>query len=110
MVESILAIWKCGAAYVPVDPNYPAARVEQILNDAKPRLIVVQSVNALSGFPVSGAIVSLEAIDSSPYSSMPLKSCAVPHGLAYVIYTSGSSGRPKGVMVEHRGMLNHILG
>jgi amino acid adenylation domain-containing protein/non-ribosomal peptide synthase protein (TIGR01720 family) len=111
MVESILAIWKCGAAYVPVDPNYPAERVGRILADAKPRLIITESAAALANLPPEAVVVCLDAVfSSSPVAVVLLQSKASPHGLAYVIYTSGSTGRPKGAMVEHRGMLNHILG
>jgi amino acid adenylation domain-containing protein/non-ribosomal peptide synthase protein (TIGR01720 family) len=110
MVESILAIWKCGAAYVPIDPSYPAARLEQILADAKPCLIIAESANALAHLPLTATVVSLDAISLAPLIGLPLQSRAVPHGLAYVIYTSGSTGKPKGAMVEHRGILNHILG
>ena len=112
MVESILAIWKCGAAYVPVDPNYPAARIERILADAKPRLILVESAAALAGLTTGkAAVVCLDALlPDRTAPPPPFQSKASPHGLAYVIYTSGSTGQPKGAMVEHRGMTNHILG
>ncbi|HEY1403312.1 MAG TPA: amino acid adenylation domain-containing protein, partial [Pyrinomonadaceae bacterium] len=111
MVESILAIWKCGAAYVPVDPNYPAERIERILAGARPRLIITESDDALAGLPSEAVVVRLDAISApSPADAAPLQSKASPHGLAYVIYTSGSTGKPKGAMVEHRGMINHILG
>ncbi|HYY96397.1 MAG TPA: amino acid adenylation domain-containing protein, partial [Pyrinomonadaceae bacterium] len=110
MVESILAVWKCGAAYVPVDPNYPAERIERILADAKPRLILAESDAALASLPAESPLVRLDALPLSSTAPTPIESKALPHGLAYVIYTSGSTGRPKGAMVEHRGMLNHILG
>jgi amino acid adenylation domain-containing protein len=110
MVESILAVWKCGAAYVPVDPNYPAERIERILADAKPRLILADGDAALANLPAASPVVRLDALPPSPVAPAPIASKALPHGLAYVIYTSGSTGKPKGAMVEHQGMLNHILG
>ncbi|MET0649944.1 MAG: amino acid adenylation domain-containing protein, partial [Pyrinomonadaceae bacterium] len=110
LAEAILAVWKCGAAYLPVDPSYPAERVERILEDARPRLILAESAAALAGLKARTAVLCLDAVSlSAPEPARPA-SKASPQGLAYVIYTSGSTGRPKGAMVEHRGMLNHVLG
>ncbi|MEU5692153.1 non-ribosomal peptide synthase/polyketide synthase [Actinosynnema sp. NPDC020468] len=90
VVTAILAVQKAGGAYLPVDRDLPAERVEFLLSDAKPA-VVLDSWPDLSGYP------------DTPPSPGPR-----PEHAAYVIYTSGSTGRPKGVVVEHR-QLNHLL-
>ena len=107
MMETILAIWKCGAAYVPVDPAYPAQRVETLLTLARPAVIVgtdCQPPPALASIP----LVDPARVPAHQDAEAPTPRCR-PADLAYVIFTSGSTGQPKGAMVEHRGMLNHVL-
>ncbi|WP_143137266.1 non-ribosomal peptide synthetase, partial [Burkholderia ubonensis] len=108
MLETILAIWKCGAAYVPVDPAYPARRVEAILASARPTIIVATDCvppPALSSIPT----VDPSRLPDDRGADAPSAPRCRPADLAYVIFTSGSTGQPKGAMVEHRGMLNHVL-
>ncbi|WP_175804707.1 non-ribosomal peptide synthetase [Burkholderia ambifaria] len=110
MLETILAIWKCGAAYVPVDPAYPAQRVETILTLARPTVIVATDCvppPALASIP----LVDPSRLPDHPGAEAPapVTPRCRPVDLAYVIFTSGSTGQPKGAMVEHRGMLNHVL-
>ncbi|SCZ39646.1 MULTISPECIES: non-ribosomal peptide synthetase [Burkholderia] len=108
MLETILAIWKCGAAYVPVDPAYPAQRVETILTLARPSIIVGADRRppaALASVPLVDPAHAAHRDGDAP----PRTPRAGPADLAYVIFTSGSTGQPKGAMVEHRGMLNHVL-
>ncbi|HEX2080623.1 MAG TPA: amino acid adenylation domain-containing protein [Longimicrobium sp.] len=110
MVVAQLAVLYAGAAYLPVDPEYPAERIAWLLDDA--RAPVVLTLSSLAGrLPRHGAatvfldeIVEVEDADEPaiPHSPFPVPS------LAYVIYTSGSTGRPKGVMVEHRGLANLV--
>lgn len=107
MIEIILAIWKCGAAYVPIDPAYPAHRIETILSGAKPQIIIAEDAERIGG-DVSAPIVHPDSLpDIDP--AKPFQPLCRPSNLAYVIFTSGSTGKPKGAMVEHRGMLNHVL-
>ncbi|HEY6925928.1 MAG TPA: amino acid adenylation domain-containing protein [Steroidobacteraceae bacterium] len=94
LLETILAIWKCGAAYVPIDPTYPPGRVESILSGARPKLVVTDE------FPFGTA-------EQDPIH-IPFVSRCAPGTLAYVIFTSGSTGKPKGAMLEQDGMLNHV--
>lgn len=110
MADAILAIWKCGAAYVPIDPQYPAARISAILDQARPRLIVTES-EVLDAIPTAAPpIVLLDELDEgSQQDSANLNRPIDPGNLAYVIFTSGSTGAPKGAMIEHAGMLNHLL-
>ncbi len=107
MMEAILAVWKCGAAYVPIDPEYPADRIRTILEDSRAR-IVVTIAGALD--PALAALAPVVLLDDSAVEDERNLGIPVsPDSLAYVIYTSGSTGKPKGAMVEHAGMLNHLL-
>jgi amino acid adenylation domain-containing protein len=103
---ALLAVLKTGAAYVPIDPRYPAARIEQVLEDARPRLILTQ--NALLALLPEAlrtlAVCCDAASEATPFRCAELR----PEMAAYVIYTSGSTGRPKGVEVSHGGLSNFL--
>ncbi|MES2316842.1 MAG: amino acid adenylation domain-containing protein [Pseudomonadota bacterium] len=108
MVVGILAILKAGGAYLPLDPLYPQARLDHIINDSGVKLVLTAGADALRELP-SG----VRRIDTSvpgvllDDSNLSLGALGLgPRNLAYVIYTSGSSGLPKGVMVEHAGLVN----
>jgi amino acid adenylation domain-containing protein len=104
LLVGILGIFQSGGTYLPIDPNYPAERIESILEDAKPVILLTEeSLNdKLSFFPYK--IVLMNKLPSMEHISQG-ESIQANH-LAYVIYTSGSTGRPKGIMVEH-GALSH---
>ncbi|WP_446048259.1 AMP-binding protein, partial [Streptomyces olivaceus] len=89
LVVALLAVLKSGAAYVPVDPEYPADRIAYIFEDARASLVIDEEW--------------LARVDSSVFDdgNLPAVGLSWP---AYVIYTSGSTGRPKGVVVEHRSL------
>ncbi|MEO1627586.1 MAG: amino acid adenylation domain-containing protein, partial [Bacteroidota bacterium] len=100
MIVAIMGVLKAGAAYVPIDPEYPDARKEFILEDSGCRLV-------LSDGPVQEGAETREGQEWIDLSSedwdVPTASTSVdPHNLAYVIYTSGTTGQPKGVLIEHR--------
>ena len=106
-VVALLAVLKAGAAYLPLDPSYPDARLADMLDDSRAPLVVTTS--ALAGrLTDPGPVVlrldrDVDLSASGPgFASVPVE----PGDLAYVIYTSGSTGRPKGVLIEHRGLLN----
>ncbi|MEU9574414.1 amino acid adenylation domain-containing protein, partial [Streptomyces massasporeus] len=101
-VVALLATMKTGAAYVPVDPAYPADRIAYMLDDARPALVV--TTTALQhALPDDGPERLL--LDAMPLPDEPLPHAALtPYDPAYVIYTSGSTGRPKGVVVSHTGV------
>ncbi|MCT9868271.1 non-ribosomal peptide synthetase [Paenarthrobacter aurescens] len=111
---AILAILKAGAAYVPLDPDYPAGRVQGMLEDAEPIILLTQAALAEDGDPGRPQTkVPVTALDSAGTTAAlesqdhtPLPPSAGQHDLAYVIFTSGSTGRPKGVGVEHLALLN----
>jgi amino acid adenylation domain-containing protein len=108
MVAAILGTLKAGAAYVPLEPGYPDARLAFILEDSAPQALLADAACAAlaARLPAAAALVPLEAAAASGPDHEPQCEAAAPEDLAYVIYTSGSTGRPKGVMVEHRTLLN----
>ena len=114
MVIGLLGILKAGAAYLPLDPNYPRERLSFMLTDAGARLLITQQ--ALIGqLPEATSadrrVVRLGA-DWPQIARMPATAPAValdPRNPAYVIYTSGSTGTPKGVVVEHASLANKML-
>ncbi len=107
MLVAILAVLKAGAAYVPIDPKYPAERIAYILQDSKAPLLLTQ--RALSGsLPQTEGTRSLFIDDSLTQSAWRESSDTQPADLAYVIYTSGSTGQPKGVAIEHRNATTFI--
>ena len=115
-LTSILAIFKAGGAYLPLDPNYPPGRLAQVIEQSRIRLLITSEdlspviVDALESMEEGSrpAILRIEELFGSAASDENLPRRSGPDNLAYVIYTSGSTGIPKGAMVEHAGMLNHL--
>jgi amino acid adenylation domain-containing protein len=108
MVVALLGVLKAGGAYLPLDPELPRARLDLIIDDARPTAIVTQAGLA-SRLAVSGcAVVDLGAAADPADDPPPLRPAAADD-LAYVIYTSGSTGQPKGVENTHRGICNRLL-
>ncbi|WP_207922931.1 non-ribosomal peptide synthetase [Micromonospora sp. KC606] len=108
-VVTVLAVLRCRAAYLPVDPGNPPARQEAILADAAPALVVTGSV-AETGRPTL-ALDGIDLLDGPvPARSGPADGPPTVDDLAYVLYTSGSTGRPKGVAVRHGALANVLLG
>jgi yersiniabactin nonribosomal peptide synthetase len=107
-VAAVLGIVKAGAAYLPIDPDNPAKRREQLLIDGKVDIILTQSwlvekLDCPEGLEcVAIDHMVFEYVDTAEDQSRP-------DDLAYVIYTSGSTGKPKGVMLTHRSVVNTIL-
>ncbi|HEV8197679.1 MAG TPA: amino acid adenylation domain-containing protein, partial [Gemmatimonadales bacterium] len=116
LVVGLLGILKAGAAYLPLDPDYPAERLAFMVEDARPRSVVTsrglaprlpEGTPALClDDPESAAILAHEA-QSAPGDRERLGPLT-PQNSAYVIYTSGSTGRPKGVTVTHRSVVNFL--
>ncbi len=109
-VIAILAVLKTGAAYVPIDPSYPAERIEYILEDSGARTLLTQS--KFSGaYSERAAVVEIDsaaAYESNAPAFTRGEAGASMEDIIYVIYTSGSTGRPKGVLVKNRGAFNYI--
>ncbi|MBS0359597.1 MAG: amino acid adenylation domain-containing protein, partial [Proteobacteria bacterium] len=114
MIISILAVMKSGAAYVPVDPNYPKKRIDYILKDTEAKLVITQkefSEELFTQLEASNLKSEIIIVDENNYNEEDahnLKNCAQSTDLAYVIYTSGTTGNPKGVMIEHQSLVNLI--
>ena len=108
MVEAVLGVLKAGAAYLPLDPDYPAQRLGWMLSDSNAAIVLTES-GVAGRLPAHwGHVVSIDEIaeEVGAQSAEALDDVASAESLAYVIYTSGSTGRPKGVMVEHGGLTN----
>lgn len=129
-VEAVLAVAKAGAAYLPLDPMLPEARLSFVLDDARPPILLTDrahralaeravAAQSVAGHGVSGPsgelatrahVVDVDA-DAAAWASYaadaidPAEIGLAPHHLAYAIYTSGSTGTPKGVLVEHRQIM-----
>ncbi len=107
VVITILGILKSGAAYVPVDPDYPDERISYMFEDAAPKAVITE--DALLGkvvFPSNIPVVEVEKVLAKEHSVENLNLSISKNALAYIIYTSGSTGKPKGVMIEHRSTTN----
>ena len=110
MVVGLLGILKAGAAYLPLDPEYPARRLGQMLEDARPVLVLTQE-RLLELLPEQGIAAFCLDRDNDVLAERPATDpvpLAGPLNLAYVIYTSGSTGRPKGVGVTHAALTNFL--
>ncbi|MBW8843344.1 MAG: non-ribosomal peptide synthetase, partial [Burkholderiales bacterium] len=114
MVVALLATLKAGAAYVPLDPAYPAQRLAFMLEDCRPR-VVLSNAALLDQLPATRSLSRATLLDitlaqllqGQPTDDLPPSARRLhPAHLAYIIYTSGSTGLPKGVMVSHRGLCN----
>ncbi|MBI4860502.1 MAG: amino acid adenylation domain-containing protein [Candidatus Riflebacteria bacterium] len=103
MIPGLVGIAKSGAAFVPVDPDYPPDRIRFILKDSGARVLVTRQ-HLRERAPFDGVVVDLDRPPDEDDSAPEL--LAGPSSLAYVIYTSGSTGKPKGVMIEHRNLVN----
>lgn len=105
-----LGILLAGAAYVPIEPNTPISRIKHILQDIKARCIIVESKYKHLLANVENVVILEDELRASSATLVSgFVSTATPETLAYIIYTSGSTGLPKGALLEHRGMLNHLL-
>jgi amino acid adenylation domain-containing protein len=100
-VVAMLGVWKSGAAFVPVDPDYPAERIEAILSDAGAAAIVPAPSSTID---VPGGIERVRPDRRNGLTARHDSRAVAPGDLAYVLYTSGSTGNPKGVMVTHRNI------
>ncbi|HVA15056.1 MAG TPA: amino acid adenylation domain-containing protein [Stellaceae bacterium] len=106
MMAGLIAIMKAGGAYLPLDPALPPKRVEFILEDARPAVVLTQRGLAASLPPSDAQILFCDADEDDGTAATPVDGGAGPENLAYILYTSGSTGKPKGVAVPHRAVVN----
>jgi len=110
MLITLLAVLKTGAAYIPLDPEYPKDRIEYMLDDSQAKLLITSRQYA-NHFNTQAEQLFIEDI----WSLLPNHASAAPNvttsgnDLAYILYTSGSTGRPKGVPIEHHSLANLLL-
>ncbi|MEV7315227.1 amino acid adenylation domain-containing protein [Streptomyces microflavus] len=109
LVVALLAVLRTGAAYLPLDPSYPADRLAFMIEDSRPVSLVATERSARAADP-GGTLPVVDPTQAArDHRSEPFGAASErpgPHDAAYVIYTSGSTGRPKGVVVEHRSLSN----
>jgi amino acid adenylation domain-containing protein len=113
-MTAVLAIFKAGGAYLPIEPHFPAERIARTLSRAGCRLVLTergsttmldQALDSLSG--VQKLFIGAAYEEGYPAGDLGLD--VAPDQLAYIYFTSGSTGEPKGAMCEHAGLLNHLL-
>jgi amino acid adenylation domain-containing protein len=114
LVTAILAILKSGAAYLPVDPAYPSRRVRFLLEDSSTGILLTDIPEVIADNRERSGLSLLDLTDPQYFTgsgSLPA-ACTAAGAVdpAYIVYTSGTTGRPKGVMVENRSVVNFIKG
>lgn len=108
-IVAVVAIWKAGSAYLPLDPTLPDARLRVMVEDARPVMLLASSgLAGRVGWGEHGALTLDQAERASATDVTVQPAPGHPESLAYVVYTSGSTGRPKGVLITRRGVM-HIV-
>ncbi len=108
MLAGLLGIMKAGGAYVPLDPDLPASRIELMLRDSSPAVVVAREGRARAPSAAGARVVGIDGDEPRVWGQRPEnpRSTVRPPNLAYVLYTSGSTGTPKGVEVSHGALVN----
>ncbi|MFT4101595.1 MAG: amino acid adenylation domain-containing protein [Burkholderiaceae bacterium] len=108
LVTTLLGVWQAGAGYLPIEPDWPEARRQAVLEDARPAVVVHESLPARCN-EGSWRNVALDDVVGSELSDDAIDEAGpVGHDIAYVLYTSGSTGKPKGVVIEHAQLRNYV--
>ena len=107
MIIGLIAILKCGATYLPIDPEYPAERISYMLENSETKLVLVNS-NTEKYVPENCSKINVKNIENQNRENLNLK--INESSLVYLIYTSGSTGKPKGVQITNRNLNNFIKG
>ena len=106
LVAGILGVMKAGGTYLPIEPNYPAERINYMLKDSNCKILLSNFEAADINF--GGEAVKLNNVDLSTYCKENPGISIAMQDLVYIIYTSGSTGKPKGAMITHQGLTNYI--
>jgi amino acid adenylation domain-containing protein len=107
LIITLRAIMQCGAAYVPLDPSYPAQRLNYMLDDSGAKfLITTQTVSTRLRSKATVLIQDDLFLNLSEFSEQPISVEVKPQDIVYLLYTSGSTGKPKGVAVTHKSLVN----
>lgn len=111
MPAMLLGILKTGAAYVPLDPEYPIDRLKYMVENSETKHVIANEnqLDIVNDFQVATTIADRDWDSVAATGSQPVSTKAQPNDLAYVIYTSGSTGKPKGVLVPHDAAVNFLL-
>ena len=109
MVAALLGVLKAGAGYVPLDPNYPVERLRYMINDSKV-VLVLSSASAIEKLNAIGCVAwkMEDLLAAEPGEASEVNKQVSGGHPAYVIYTSGSTGQPKGVVLTHASLQNHM--
>ncbi len=105
MVVAMLGVLKAGGCYVPIDPHYPVARIQSMLEDGKVNLLLTQSKLKVNYGETICLDIRKEEIKTESTDNLEIK--VLPENIAYIIFTSGSTGKPKGVAVSHQALADH---
>ena len=110
LVVSMLATLRAGGAFLPLDPEEPAERLDMMMRDAGVVAVLVSAATAAAVRDADAGVVMVDAseLEQSTTAAAPLPAAVHPRSAAYVIYTSGSTGRPKGCVNEHRALSNRL--
>ncbi|MCM2391920.1 non-ribosomal peptide synthetase, partial [Streptomyces albipurpureus] len=108
LVVTLLGVLKAGGAYLPIDPEYPAARIDLLLNTADPALVLTDGETAATVSGCRRPVLRLDDLDLDGPAPRTSDVGAKPDNLAYVMFTSGSTGAPKGVAITHANVVNGV--
>lgn len=108
LIIGMLAILKAGAAYVPLDPSTPAARIQFILEDSNAAVLITQRALLAHAVGYAGATLCLEEVSWEQYAGIASPVARNVDSVAYVIYTSGTTGKPKGVLITDHSLVNYV--
>lgn len=108
MIVGVLAVFKAGAAYLPLDPSYPKERLAYMLETAAAPLALTQPTFAGMLPSNTAKLILMDELNGETGGEGNLEVRVEARNLAYVIFTSGSTGKPKGVMIEHQGLANYV--
>ena len=110
LIIILLAVMKAGGAYVTLNPSFPKNRIELILNDFQGKMIITQEQYIHIFKDYTGILIDAEKADVSSYSVHNPETAGNGSNLAYILYTSGTTGKPKGVMIEQKNIINFMIG